>query len=123
MKFSELTTEQALDVICEITPVVSDIVTDEELSTELKRKIGINEKMTRADIIAIGLEKISALSNILFNKKREAIFSILAAVNLAEIEKVKKQNLMLTLKQIRELAEDKVFWDFVKSCKRTEKSE
>lgn len=123
MKISELSTEQALDVLCEITPLVSEIISDEDLAAEVKKKIGDTEGLTRADIIAFGIEKLGAIANVLLKKKRDSVCAVLAAVNLTDAETIKKQNIIKTLSQIRELAKDKEFLAFVKSCRETEKSE
>lgn len=123
MKISELTTEQALDVLCELTPLVSEVFSDEDLMNELKRKIGAKEGMTRADVIAFGIGKINAIMNVLFKKKKDLICAVIAAVNLTDAETVKKQNCIKTFGQIRDLAKDEEFVTFVKSCLKTEKSE
>ena len=61
--------------------------------------------------------------NVLLKKKRDSVCAVLAAVNLTDAETIKKQNIIKTLSQIRELAKDKEFLAFVKSCRETEKSE
>ncbi len=39
MKLSKLTTDEALDVLCEITPFVSSIISDEDLMETLNKTI------------------------------------------------------------------------------------
>lgn len=39
MKLSELTTDRALDVLCELTPAVANIVEDKAVASALERAI------------------------------------------------------------------------------------
>ena len=49
-------------------------------------------------------------------KHREDAFSILAVVNSVTVDAILEQNVLVTMRQIRELAEDKDLTDFFKSC-------
>ena len=116
MKISELSTDKALDVICEITPFVDDIATDEELISTLKEKVKLPEGATRADMLKIGADKINKIVPIILKKKRSAVYGILAALNESSIEKISKQSMISTAKQIKEAVGDKELIDFFKSC-------
>lgn len=116
MKISEFSTDKALDVICEITPFVDDIATDEELISTIKEKVKLPEGATRADMLRIGADKINKTVPILLKKKRSAIYGILAALNESSIEKISKQSMISTAKQIKEAVGDKELIDFFKSC-------
>ena len=116
MKISELSTDKALDVICEITPFVDEIATDEELISTLKEKVKLPEGATRADMLRIGAEKVNKIVPILLKKKRKAVYGILAALNETSIEKISKQSMISTAKQIKEAVGDKELIDFFKSC-------
>lgn len=116
MKISELSTDKALDVICEITPFVDEIATDEELISTLKEKIKLPEGATRADMLKIGADKINKIVPIILKKKRSAIYGILAALNETSAEKISKQSMISTAKQIKEAVGDKELIDFFKSC-------
>lgn len=123
MKISELSTDKALDVICEITPFVDEIATDEELISTLKEKVKLPEGATRADMLKIGADKINKIVPILLKKKRSAIYGILAALNETSIEKISKQSVISTAKQIKEAVGDKELIDFFESCLGAEGSE
>ena len=122
MKISELTTDQALDVLCEITPAVEDIISDEELLAEVRKKIVRTKETTKAEILRFALEKITKIIPILLKKKRESVYTIVAALNVSDVETVKQQNAIKTMAQIREAFNDKDLVDFVRSCLKTEKS-
>ena len=123
MKISELSTDRALDVICEITPFVDEIATDEELISTLKEKIKLPEGATRADMLKIGADKINKIVPIILKKKRAAVYGILAALNETSAEKISKQSMISTAKQIKEAVGDKELIDFFKSCVGAEGSE
>lgn len=116
MKISELSTDKALDVICEITPFVDEIATDEELISTLKEKVKLPEGATRADMLKIGADKVNKIVPIILKKKRSAVYGILAALNETSIEKISKQSMISTAKQIKEAVGDKELIDFFKSC-------
>ena len=116
MKISELSTDKALDVICEITPFVDEIATDEELISTIKEKVKLPEGATRADMLKIGADKINKIVPIILKKRRSAVYGILAALNESSIEKISKQSMISTAKQIKEAVGDKELIDFFRSC-------
>ena len=123
MKISELSTDKGLDIICEIIPFVNEIATDEELISTLKEKIKLPEGATRADMLKIGADKINKIVPIILKKKRAAVSGILAALNESSIEKISKQSMISTAKQIKEAVGDKELIDFFISCVVAEGSE
>ena len=122
MKLSELTTDRAFDVICEITPAVDDIICDEELIAEIMKKIEKKEGMNKMDIVRLAAEKVSKIIPIILKKKRASVYTIIAALNMTDIETVAEQNIIKTMEQIKDAFRDKDIVDFVKSCWKTEKS-
>ena len=123
MKISEFSTDKALDIIRDITPFVDEIATDEELISTLKEKVKLPEGATRADMLKIGADKINKIVPIILKKKRAAVYGILAALNESSIEKISKQSMISTAKQIKEAVGDKELIDFFKSCVGAEGSE
>lgn len=123
MKLSELSTEKAADVLCEITPYSIAIMTDEELMAELKAAIYFNDANTMAEKIALIVGKLSKILPILLKKRREELFGILGALNEKPAEAIAKQNIIITMKQVRDICKDKELLDFFKSCTDTEGSE
>ena len=123
MKISEISTEKAMDVLCELTPYVTSIVTDEELIAELKSAIDFGKANTMAEKMALTAGKITKIIPILLRNKKNDVFGIVAVLNGKTIDEVAKQNIIVTMKQIRDIAKDKELLDFFKSCTDTEGNE
>lgn len=123
MKLSQMTTDRATDVLCELTPHIAAIVSDEELLTELRRTVDPKEVATKAELMAKGVEKITKLAPIVLKKRKEAVFGLLAVLNDKTVEEIGKQNILATMAQVREVVKDKELMDFFKSCVGSEGSE
>ena len=122
MKLSKLTTDEALDVLCEITPYVSNIVSDETLLETLNKTIK-KDGMTRAGVLVAGAEKLSRLVPIVMQEHRNDVYGILAAVNGLDVEEIAKQNIIKTSMQIRDVCADKEMLNFFRSCAQQKDTE
>ena len=120
MKFSELTTENGLDVLCEITPYLGNIITDEELSNEIRRKTKLGASATRLEVYAAAIDKLTKLLPIILKTHRDDVYGIIAAVNNKPVADVRKQPLIKTAIDIRDIVRDKDFADFFKSLRDME---
>ena len=117
MKISDLSTDRALDVLCEILPNVNSICIDEELVEAVKKKISKKfSELSRAEILLIGAEKLTEIGLIALKKHRHDVLSILAAINGVEPEQVERQNIIKTMAMLRELAKDQELIAFFRSC-------
>lgn len=58
MKFSELSTDRAADVLCEVSVYALNILTDDELRESLKAQIDAEKPQTAGERYAIGAQKI-----------------------------------------------------------------
>ncbi len=117
MKISEFSTECALDKLCEIVPYADNIMGDDELVSVLKEKINpTGEKMVAAAWALLGMRKASKLVPVLFKRHREDVFAILAALNGTTVEKIKAQNIITTMMQLREVLKDEELVAFFSSC-------
>ena len=123
MKLSQLSTERATDVLCELTPYIANIVEDSELLESLRNAIDTNKVKTKAELIAIGLGKATRLVPIILKKRRSDAYGILAVLNEKSVEQIAMQNFLITMKQIKDMARDKELVDFFKSWADTEESE
>lgn len=123
MKLSEMTTDRAMDVLCEITPCIANITADEELLAELRKAIDPKAVKTKAELMVKGVEKITKLVPIVLKKRKTDVFGILAALNEKTAEEIGKQNIIATMAQVREVVKDKDLMDFFKSCVGSEGSE
>lgn len=122
-RISELSTDEALDVLCEITPFVNNIAIDETLIAELKRKLGPEGAKSRAEIFAMGAEKINTLAPMLLKTHRGDIYGILSIFAEKEIGEIAKQNFLVTALQLKTLLKDKELVVFFKSCAEREAKE
>lgn len=123
MRLSELSTEQAADVLCEITPHVEAIITDEDLTEELRAVIKPGDGVTKAQLAVIFMQKLSRAVPILLRKRRAEVFGILSALNDKSAEEIAQQNVLVTMCQIREIIKDRELLDFFKSCADSQGSE
>lgn len=106
-KISELTTNEAMDFLCEITPFVANITADEALVQTLTEKLGGKEGHSRAEIMNFGAAKIAKLAPIVLQSHRDDVYGILATASGTTAEQVAEQNVLVTIGQIKELCDDK----------------
>lgn len=123
MKLSQVSTDKATDVLCEIAPYATNIFSDEDLMEELKGALDMKDANTMAEKIAIVSGKLSNIVSILLKKRKEDLFGIVGALNDKTAEEVCKQNFLVTMKQIKDISKDKELVDFFKSWADTEESE
>ena len=114
MKLSQLTTERAADVLCELTPYIANITGDKALLDELANKFDSKGK-SAAELYTFAAHKYATLVPILLKDHREDVFGVLSVLNETELDKIAKQNIMETMKQVREVFRDKDMLDFFKS--------
>lgn len=114
MKLSQLTTEQAINTLCELTPYIANLTGDKALLDELGQKIGAKGKST-AEIYVYGAKKISTLMPLVLKDHKTDVFGILSILNETTPEAIGKQNVLKTLMQIREAVQDRELMDFFKS--------
>lgn len=123
MKISEMSTEKAMDVLCELTPYMINIVTDEALITELKSAIDFTKANTMAEKIALTAGKITRIVPIILKDHKKDLCGIVGVMNEKTVDEIVEQNTITTMKQIRDIAKDKELLDFFKSCTDTEGNE
>lgn len=117
MKLSDLTTDETLDVLCEITPCMERIIKDENIIAA----IGVaadTEGMTKAGVLMAGIEKIGSLIPALLKDHRSDVYHILGAVNRIDPAEIAAQKLVVTLAQIDEAIHDEELLVFFKSFGR-----
>ena len=121
MKISELSTDRALDVLCELTPYVANITGDKALLDELGKKFDTKGKIV-AEMYTFAAQKCAALAPVLLKAHRADIFGVLAVLNETSAEEIGKQNVGTTIKQIRELFQDRELLTFFKSWQQEEET-
>jgi hypothetical protein len=121
MKLSEISTERAADVLCELTPLVDGIITDEDLMQSLSAVVNKEqtETMSVGQKMLLVSSKLGKIVPILMKKRRAEMFGILAVLNEKTTEQIASQNMLVTMMQIRDLVNDRELIDFFKSCRNT----
>lgn len=117
MKLSDLTTDETLDVLCEITPCVERIVKDESIINTIGTAVD-TKGMTKTGVLMAGLEKIGAVIPALLKDHRSDFYHILGAVNRIDPAEIAAQKLTVTLTQIDEVFHDEELLTFFKSFGR-----
>lgn len=112
--FSELSTDEALEVVLQIAQPITNLIDDEALLKEMQKAMPKGET-TRIAMQRFGLAKIVKLLNIALKQHREDVYAILAPFNGLTVEEIGKQNFLITCKQAADLLNDKGFVDFFKS--------
>lgn len=120
MKISELTNEQGLDALCEMTPYLGNILEDADLVAELRKKIRLEDDASRVEIYSAFIQKMTKLVPIVLKTHRKDVYGIVAAVNGVPYETVNKQNFLKTMQDISDIVNDKTFKDFFKSLRGTD---
>lgn len=112
--FSELSTDEALEVVLQIAQPITNLIDDETLVKEMQKAMPKAET-TRIAMQRFGLAKIVKLLNIALKQHRVDVYAILAPFNGLTVEEIGKQNFLITCKQAADLLNDKGFVDFFKS--------
>lgn len=121
MKLSEISTERAADVLCELTLLVDSIITDEDLMQSLSAVVDREqtETMSVGQKMLLVSSKFGKIVPILMKKRRAEMFGILAVLNEKTPEQIASQNMLVTMMQVRDLVNDRELIDFFKSCRNT----
>ena len=122
MKLSELTTEQATDLLCELTPYIANITGDKALLDELGKKFD-NKGKSVAELYTYAAKKYATLAPVLLKEHRADVFGILAILNGITAETVAKQNILTTILQVRAVFKDKELLDFFESFGQEDETE
>ena len=112
--FSELSTDEALEVVLQIAQPITNLIEDEALVKEMQKTMPKGET-TRIEMQRFALAKIVKLLNIALKQHRDDVYAILAPFNGLTVEEIGKQNFLITCKQVADLLNDKGFVDFFKS--------
>lgn len=113
-KLSQLSTDECLDVLCEIAPHVANIVTDETIADSIG-KASTKKGLTTAGVVMEAANRATRAIPSLLKTHRDDIYHILAAIGGVDVDEIAKQNTIVTLMQLRTIFRDKELTDFFKS--------
>lgn len=137
MKLSELSTDKALDVLCELTPYVSSIMEDDDIlsalgdfmgqSAEEKKKAGANgAEENDASMSEKGIRMFGGLVKnipLLLKTHRHDMYGILSVLNEKSVAEIAGLPFGETVRQIKDVFRDNELLDFFKSSVRREQTE
>lgn len=141
MKLSELSTDRALDVLCELTPYVSNITEDEQVITALdsfmdqsanvkeneeeKNEREKNEE-TGISVSAKGIKMFGELIKnipLLLKTHRPDVYGILSVLNETPVEEIASKPFGEAVRMAKDVFSDNELLDFFKSSARQKKTE
>lgn len=128
MKLSELGTDRALDVLCELTPYASSIMEDLEILSALNGFMNqsADAKDDDASMPEKGIRMFGGLIKnipLLLKTHRPDVYGILSVLNEKNAAEIAAQPMGETVRQIKDVFRDNELLDFFKSSVRQEKTE
>ena len=121
MKISEMTNEQAADVLVRIATPFANICDDEQIQEIIKKYSEIEEGTPIVKVIAKIMPEAVACA---FKKHKNDLFEVVGALTLQGKDKVAKMNFLETIKVIKEALTDEELTSFFTSFRvQTEKTE
>lgn len=115
MKFSELSTDKALDVMLQMTPHIDNIVNDKDVVSAIGKVIDPQDAISKYGVFLIGVGRITEFIPILLSSHRNDVYGILSAASGKSAEEIAGQSFEKTKSQVKELLEDSGFMNFFKS--------
>lgn len=115
MKLSGLSTDKALDVLCELTPYVGNIANDKEVVNTVGKVMESGQEMNRYGQVMLVLGRIGDFLPLLLKSHRPDVYGILSVMNERPVAEIAAQKLTDTIRQVRELFRDEEFVAFFKS--------
>lgn len=137
MKLSELSTDKALDVLCELAPYASSIMEDDEIVSALdgfmNRSAGEKEKMDTSgaeendsSMSEKGIRMFGGLVKnipLLLKTHRHDVYGILSVLNEESAAEIADQPVGETVRQIKDAFRDNELLTFFKSSAQRERIE
>lgn len=115
MKLFELSTDQALDALCELTPYISNIASDEKMLSVVGKILEVDEGMNALGKGLLIVERVGEIIPALLGTHRDDVYGILSVINEKSVEEIAAQPVMETFNQIRETFQDKELMSFFSS--------
>ena len=115
MKLAELTTDRALDVLCELTPYVDNIAHDESILSEIGKVENFENGITKQGLALVWAGRISKLTPVLLKTHRADVYGILSIVNEKSVGEIAKQSIKETIRQVTDAIQDEDLLSFFKS--------
>lgn len=118
MKLSELSTDKALDVLCELTPYASNIASDEAVVSAIGKIVDTSKDLNLYGKGLLLVERMGEIIPVLLKTHRADAYGILSVMNERPVAEIAAQKLTETMRQVRELFRDEEFVAFFRSSAR-----
>ncbi len=123
MKLSELSTDRALDVLCELTPYVSNIASDDAVVRAVGKIVDTGDNINLYGKSLRLVERLGEIVPALLKDHRSDVYGILSVMNERPAAEIAAQKLVDTIRQVREVFQDEDLLAFFKSSARQAQSE
>lgn len=123
MKLSDLNTDRALDVLCELTPYAGNILEDDDFIQTIGEKLNFDENMNVYGKFAILAGKIGKITPILMKTHRADVYGVLSALNEKSVKEIEEQPIGETMRQLKECFRDIELMRFFRSFIRRAQKE
>ena len=123
MKLSELSTDKALDVLCELTPHIKNITDDEAATSSIGKVLDDGQGLNLYGRFMLLAGWVGDFIPVLLRTHRADVYGILSVMNERPVEEIASQKLIDTMAQVRELFQDEDFVSFFKSSAPQEQIE
>lgn len=123
MKLSELSTDRALDVLCELTPYISNIASDDAVVGAVGKIVDTNKDINLYGKGLLLVERMGEIVPVLLKTHRPDVYGILSVTNELPIAEISAQPIRETIRKVRELFQDPELLSFFRSSAQQERTE
>ena len=115
MKLSQMSTEHGLERLAGLVPYISELLEDAELLKLFNGKKPEDEPQWK-----FGLKRILALVPAVTLRHTGAVYGMLSLVNGREEAEIRKQSILQTMRDVKELIQDEDLRSFFSSPEQSE---
>lgn len=123
MKLSELSTDRALDVLCELTPYVSNVASDDAVVSAVGKVVKPKDETNVYGAGLMLMERMGEIVPLLLKTHRPDVYGVLSVLNEKTAEEIAAQPVGDTIQQIKDVLRDSELLDFFKSSARQAQTE
>lgn len=123
MKLSELSTDRALDVLCELTPYVSNVASDDAVVSAVGKVVKPKDETNVYGAGLMLMERMGEIVPLLLKTHRPDVYGVLSVLNEKTAEEIAAQPVGDTIRQIKDVLRDSELLDFFKSSARQAQTE
>lgn len=123
MRLSELSTDKALDVLCELTPYVSNIASDDAVVGAVGKIMDTNKDLNLYGKGLLLVERMGEVVPVLLKTHRADVYGILSVMSERTAAEIAAQPIRDTIRQARELFRDPELLSFFRSSAQQEQTE